>query len=239
MARQSQGSTDEAVETLLFVEFLDGRPHSIVTSEATYDVYWSNVDGCLYSHRSGGGGYGHEVYDGWTWWAADGQTIRHRNRQGHLYEPEPGMACEDRLVELPEEWSDEAILDVVQNDETDCQWCSACDSWIATTDYGDHPCDHIHWCDSVAWWSTPDERCDPGCLECLEVEGATRAETCPLGLIGEGHGHVSQDWWSEHTGHYDRRDPGEYFYLDVPKWWTMAIGYGYGAIESFERMIDD
>jgi len=50
---------------------------------------------------------------------------------------------------------------------------------------------------------------------------------------------VLQDWWSEYTGHYDRRHPGASFYLDVPRWWTRVIVYGYGAVEAFERMIDD
>lgn len=239
MGRQSDSSTDEAVETLLFVEFSDGKPHSVVTSEATYDVYWSKVDQSLYSHNSGSGGGGHTVYPNQEWWAARGQTIAWYDSEGHKHHVKPKTETYLRLKSLPEKWSKESLLELVQDSDTECEWCSTCDSWIDVSGYSDHPCDHIHWCDSVAWWSTPDDRCDPGCLECLEVEGQTKAETCPLGLIGEGHGHVSQDWWSEHTEYYDRRNPGDSFYLDVPKWWTMAIGYGYGAVEAFERMIDD
>jgi len=53
MGRRGDSSTDEAVETLLFVEFLDGKPHSVVTTEATYDVCWSKGDEWLYRQNSG------------------------------------------------------------------------------------------------------------------------------------------------------------------------------------------
>lgn len=51
----------------------------------------------------------------------------------------------------------EDILDWLQTNAIECDsvWCSTCrDSFPE-----DSLCDHIWWCDTTGWWSTPSDRC--------------------------------------------------------------------------------
>lgn len=224
-------------EILLYVEFREGRPFAIVTDRATYDVEWSKRDRCLYSHHSGSGGGHHVVDPRDVYWVAKGQTLLvATNKAPWRREFGPGEVVGKRLKTLPKGYSKATLIELVQSQDIECNWCSMCDSWIPTTDAGDHPCDHIHWCEGAGWWSTPDERCDPGCEECLAAGDPTKAETKVLGRIGEGHGLVADDWWS-HTGYWDRMHPGRYYMLNDHWSLWLAQGYGKAAVEFFGRMV--
>lgn len=185
-------------EKIVYVEFTEGRPHSVVTGAPhpkggwygdIYDVDWCKRDGEFYSHQSGSGSvrgvssYLETKQDHTTWWAGNGF--------------DPGdvspVAAACRLKRLPRGYGLKVLAEIIA-DDTPTEYCSTCDDYLPTEK--DHPCDHMRWCEEVDWThlSTPDERCPIGCNECLKDGYPTEAVRWPLALQAEGYGTIAEPW---------------------------------------------
>lgn len=224
----------KATEEVLFVEYHDGRPFTVVTTKATYDAEWCKRDGCLYFHDSGSGG-AFVVSPGSTYWLHPDCSVVVPSRERPYYRPP--MSGDDtgtRLAKPLPEYSLAWILSEC-GDDTECEYCPTCDDYLPSSDCYTL-CDHVFWCDAAGWWSKPGERCPDDCEDCLERGHPTKGHEYPTGFIGTGHGSVAQDYWSEHTGHWDRRQTSGFFWNEDWPWIAVGCGIGVGALVHFESI---
>lgn len=227
---------DEECERILFVEYRDSRPFSVVTDRATYDFEWCKRDGCLYKHDSGSGGGPFPVDERMTYWAApDAKLVGDYDVDEREYrELPPGPPPGQRLAEAPEGYPLATLLDDTSEGET--VYCSKCDDWLPGEDTY-HPCDHIRWCDRAGWWSTPDERCPAGCEDCLSDGYPTAALSKPMLLVAEGFGAVGQDWWEDTAKHNDKWHwPYPYGQFERSPWNILLNGIGAASIKWFDSL---
>lgn len=234
-----RGSRDESPEEILFVEFHDGKVHSVETTRSTYDVFYSRRDKCHYFHKSGGGGGPYfNVQKGMTYWlrpdlkvsVSMGKAPWHRK-------PRKGDDLGTRLPDLPAEYPIAWFLREI-GDDTQCVYCPTCEDWIPDHGYGGM-CDHVWWCNDRAWYSEPGDRCDDDCEECAARDRPTKGDEYVLGFIGKGYGRVGDDHWHANVGYPERYErPG--FYL-ADEWPMVAIAWGYAlaALDHFEAIEEE
>lgn len=157
---------DPENETVVFVEFDDEHPNSVITQEQHkwgtsynyYDFEQSKRYGTLY-HLSGFGSL-YPLQLGQAFIRRDGQDIPVER----VYWAIPDIQVEEqgmcrRLEALPEQWTAEKLFDgaKVINAECGILWCSECEDYLP--DYVPDYCKHIWECWICNEVSTPDERC--------------------------------------------------------------------------------
>jgi hypothetical protein len=165
-------SREIETERVVYVEFQDGRPFSILTLDekdcrSVYDVEYCRRDDRLYFHLSGFGAIEITARAGDIFWAAKDFPLT----------VEAGAT---RRKTLPRKYpslrnfrgADGRFHDDM--DESDCIYCSICNDRLPTED-SYRPCDHLWWCEDKTEWSTPEERCPPDCWDCTERGLETKA----------------------------------------------------------------
>lgn len=177
--------TRKTTERVIFIEYLDGRPSSIETTDRddasygdTYDVEWCKRDLQLYYHLSGCGPIREfHVSKGMGYWAAGGIAVNADDGARRL-ERAKGKKAFERI--LDGDWT--------QGDyrQSETEYCPTCDDYVPTGDT-DSPCDHIWWCDEAGWWSKPGERCPWDCDACRE-EGRETEPMPPMIVVARGYG---------------------------------------------------
>lgn len=184
---------------IIMVVYHDGRPHSVVTESEErghdgrlylcvdqWDFDWCQRDRTLYRHLSGCGGGKEFALYGCTspyqvWAAADVTLIQNA--------VPPGYFAATRLKSPLKAWPLSKLFDMSEEEESGCVYCSECRDHLPGDD-SYHLCEHVRWCDRAGWWSTPDERCPAGCLDCLADGYPTAADT--LARLGEGYGWAAE-----------------------------------------------
>lgn len=146
---------------VLYVEFIDGKPHSVVTTESTYDFNWCERDQDLLYYDSGGGGYPGYSQDvphwcdpeGKSFWAADCVELRIKREWDHdarKYQVDenatPELLAKYQLVRL--EAIDDPFEDAIET-EGGIRYCSVCDDHFPD----DSTCNHVWWGDGG--WTGP------------------------------------------------------------------------------------
>lgn len=140
----------DEVETLVLVEFVEGRPFSVITTDGRgfdyYDIDWCRRDGELYGHKSGFGastpmvGSVEYPYSG-MYWLADGYEF-------------PVTPLAVRLPEMPAEYTGDSLQRYLDM-EISTVGCQICNDRLPD----DEPCEHIWWCYRCGMFSEPSERC--------------------------------------------------------------------------------
>ena len=221
--------SDHSIERVIFVEYQDGRPHSVVTDGHTYDFEWSRREGQLYYEKAGGGGKSITVYPNSTYWAAPGVELKAYRSDGPPWTRplDPGESLGTRLAEPPPGWPNEELFDLAEESET--VWCDTCRDHLPSEDTPT-PCDHVWWCNSHGW-STPEERCPDTCSECVSEGRSTRNSGLPLRRLAQGYGLIAEPSWRRHPW---RRDPDDHFRHRGPMA-EIARGLGRAARAHFEE----
>lgn len=137
-------------ETLVLVEFDEGRPFSVITTDGRgfhyFDIDWCKRDGELYAHMSGFGASSVMVgsveypYDG-VYWLADGYQF-------------PVQPTAVRLPDLHPDYAGDNLYRYLDMDVSTVG-CALCDDRFPDDD----PCEHIWWCDRCDTFSDPGDRC--------------------------------------------------------------------------------
>lgn len=180
---------------VIFVEYHDGRPHSVVTRTRHvahdgkpyhaieyYDFDWCERDGAMYYHLSGaGGGAKFSLYpcsSPYQVWAAKGVKLVREDTKGRWH---PATILDSPLPG----WPLDRLFDMAWESET--EYCPVCrDDFPSDDAYT--LCDHVWWCDESGDWSKPGERCPDDCPDCLDRERETRGDETPLGRQARGFG---------------------------------------------------
>lgn len=138
---------------ILYVDFIDGKPHAVLTTKTGYDFEYCRRDDEILFHDSGGGirpGKIHDItewcdYNGKSFWAADCVKLRIRKDWDHAVkayrvdeDATPEALAKHGLVRLYN-------IDNPFGDATEAyygiEYCSICD------DHFDHDstCNHVWW----------------------------------------------------------------------------------------------
>lgn len=136
------------MQRIVFVEFRDGKPFQVITSNGQgFDYY--NLDYCKH--------YGAMIYSAVGWGSIRPITVspattgRYWAAQGVQIEGGEGK----RLKRLPRRYTTRKLFqDAIENDGPSI-YCSVCADVILHDD----PCDHVHYCEDCETWSTPGEQC--------------------------------------------------------------------------------
>lgn len=177
--------TRKTTERVIFIEYLDGRPFSIETTDRddasygdTYDVEYCKRDRQLYYHLSGCGPIREfHVSKGRGYWAAGGIVVKADDGARRLKRAK-GKKAFERI--LNGDWT----LGDYQQSET--EYCPTCDDYLPSGDT-DELCEHCWWCDDAGWWSKPGERCPWDCDACRE-EGRETRPVPPMMAVARGYG---------------------------------------------------
>lgn len=145
----------EAGQRIVFVEFTDGHPFTVFTSDKDfryryeYDFEHSKAYGIFY-HWAGGGPNDTPLRAAYPYWAAEGFAVEDGDK---AY----------RLTELPTGYHlDSLDKDIFDNPEI-CEYgcggiyCEKCKDYYPAQ--YESVCQHIWWCGRKEDWSVPGERC--------------------------------------------------------------------------------
>lgn len=232
--------SEQDTEEVLFIEYHDGKPFSVTTTNSTYDVEWCKRDECLYFHESGGGGI-----DSWFpvtpqsvyWLRPDLKPSISIRREPYYRDATAQDDIGTRLAEPLPDYPLDLIISECGNDG-ECEYCPTCDDHLPTSD-GYELCDHVFWCETTGWWSKPGERCPDDCTDCLEREHPTKGHEYPTGFIGTGHGNVGDDHWVAHSEYWDRRKVSGFYYREDWPWIAVGHGVGQACLARFEDDDDE
>lgn len=140
---------------ILYVEFIDGKPHSVVTTKGTYDFDWCERDQDLLYHKSGSGHrsrYSQDLSEwcdpeGKSFWAADCVELRIKrewDRDAQKYQVDeiatPELLAKYKLVRLD---SIEDPFDDATEAYGGIEYCSICQDKFPD----DSTCRHVWWGD--------------------------------------------------------------------------------------------
>lgn len=137
---------------VLMIEYVNGVPHNVVTTEGGYDFSKSKRWGLL-CHKSGGGGCylngvsvsaGNAGPTGWSVWIADGQKV---TNGGSLSKRSLSSKQIQRMgfQILPAPLGDP--FEDVRECEGGIEWCCICKDYMP--DEGECLCRHLFWADDV------------------------------------------------------------------------------------------
>lgn len=150
---------------VLYIDFVEGRPFSVITTEGTYDFEYSRTRDTTY-FREGGSGNAHRAVplprwvnpEGTAFWAADSVDLRYQDdwdAERCEYRTDRSATPED-IARLGLSRLDEATDPFADATETEGRLleCSICDDWFEEGD----SCRHI-------WVSRSGENTGPGAGE--------------------------------------------------------------------------
>jgi hypothetical protein len=163
-------SKDPEGHTIVFVEFQDGRPSTVISEEANggqncYDFEWCERDRQLYYNMSGFGSTRDIEVSAWeVYWMSSAMKAKVQKNKTRLHK---GQKKGRRLARMPRGYPLGRLFEDAEESST--EYCSVCDDYLPVSET-DHPCGHIWFCDEVGQWSTPDERCPDDCQgeDCIE-----------------------------------------------------------------------
>lgn len=125
------------MEQIVFVEFQDGKPFTLLThgkGEEVYDIEWCKRDDQLYYHNSGSGlaQFTIPVYSDTDFWIVDHLQAVH----GQTDEPI------EKTMDIPKEFYGPIDGWAI---ESRCEYCTVCDDWFP--EHGE--CQHLFWSDTL------------------------------------------------------------------------------------------